>query len=54
MTKKAIIEVSLVEECCERSNQEVANEIFKELSEDISIIPWCKQINKVVITENYE
>jgi hypothetical protein len=54
VTKKAIIEISLVEECCERTNQEVANEIFNELSEGKTLIPWCKQINKVVITEGYE
>jgi hypothetical protein len=32
----------------------VANEIFEELSESIALIPWCKQINKVVIAEGYE
>jgi hypothetical protein len=54
MARKAIIEISLVEECSEKTNQEVANEIFKELSEGETLIPWCKQVNKVVVTEGYE
>jgi hypothetical protein len=51
MGKKAIIEISLVEECNEKANNEIAGEIFKDLSEGETVIPWCKQINKVLVVD---
>jgi len=51
MAKKAIIEISLVDECSGRKNIEIANEIFNEISEDKSLIPWCKQVAKVVVLD---
>ena len=51
MAKTVIIEFSLVEESEEKANQEIANEIFKELSEDKSCIPWCREVKKVIVTE---
>ena len=54
MVKKAIIEISLVDECSDRKNIEIANEIFGEISEDKSSIPWCKQVNKVVVLDKDE
>lgn len=51
MGKKALIEISLVEESDEKTNDEIANEIYKELSEGTTIIPWCRQVNKVVIVD---
>ena len=54
MGKKAIIEISLIDECYEKTNQEIANEIFGELSAGRTIIPWCKQVNKVAVKESYE
>jgi len=52
MVKKAIIEISLVDECSERKNSEIANEIFSEISEERSLIPWCKQIDKVIVVDS--
>jgi hypothetical protein len=51
MSKKAVIEISLVEESSEKTNDEIANEIFKELAEGATIIPWCGKVNKVVIID---
>ena len=52
MVKKAIIEIFLVDECLGRKNNEIANEIFSEISEDRSLIPWCKQVDKVVVVDS--
>ena len=54
MGKKAIIEISLVDECFEKTNQEIEDEIFRELSSGRSLIPWCKQVDKVAVKEVYE
>ena len=54
MVKKAIIEISLVDECYEKTNQEIADEIFKELSAGRSLIPWCKKVDKVAVKDGYE
>jgi hypothetical protein len=54
MSKKAIIEISLVDECYEKTNQEIADEIFEELSAGRPLIPWCKQVDKVAVKESYE
>ena len=51
MVKKAIIEISLVEESAEKTSEEIANEIFEALSEGSSVIPWCKKVEKVTLTE---
>jgi hypothetical protein len=51
MVKKAIIEISLVEESSERTNDEIANEIFDDISEGSSVIPWCKKVEKVTVTQ---
>ena len=51
MVKKAIIEISLVEESSERTNDEIASEIFDDISEGRIIIPWCKQVTKVAVIE---
>jgi hypothetical protein len=52
IVKKAVIEISLVDECSERKNNEIANEIFGEISEGRSLIPWCKQVNKVIVVDS--
>jgi hypothetical protein len=54
MDKKAIIEIDLVEECSEKTNDQVAEEIFKSLTEDKTLIPWSKQIKKVVVLDKNE
>jgi len=51
MVKKAIIEISLVEESSEMTNDEIANEIFNDISEGKIVIPWCKQVEKVAVLE---
>jgi hypothetical protein len=51
MVKKALIEISLVEESSEKTNGEIASEIFNEISEGRTVIPWCKQVDKVAVTE---
>ena len=50
MVKKAIIEISLVEESVKRSNKELADEIFEFLSEG-TLIPWCEKVEKVFVKE---
>lgn len=52
MTKKAIIVVVLVNESIEKSNGELENEIFSELSKYPSRIPWAKQVVKVEVVED--
>jgi hypothetical protein len=51
MVKKAIIEISLVEESTEKANKEIEKEIFNDLSEGRLVIPWCKKVEKVTLTE---
>jgi H2-forming N5,N10-methylenetetrahydromethanopterin dehydrogenase-like enzyme len=52
MGKKALIEITLVEESSGKKNDEIANEIFKEISEGATIIPWCKKVNKVAVVDS--
>ena len=49
-TRKALIEISLVEESKERTNEEIEREILRELS--TSSIPWCKKIENVKVAES--
>jgi len=51
MDKKAIIEISLVEESLKKTNEEIEKEIFEELSKDLPKIPWCKEVEKVTVAE---
>jgi hypothetical protein len=52
MAKKVIIELSLVDESSERPNNEIANEIFGAIQNgNPLLIPWCKEINKVTVTD---
>jgi hypothetical protein len=50
MTKKATIKILLVEECAERADEEVKNDILEELSKNIHVIPWAAKIENVKIT----
>jgi hypothetical protein len=52
MIKKAIIEVSLVEESAQRTNKDIEKEICEELSENLHLIPWAAKIEKTTITEH--
>jgi len=47
--KKAIIEISLVNESIEVRNEQINEDIIDELSE--STIPWCKRIERVIVEE---
>jgi len=47
--KKVIIEISLVNESIEVRNEQIRKDIIDELSE--GIIPWCKQIKRVIVEE---
>jgi hypothetical protein len=51
VARKVIIEISLVEESSEKTNDEIASEIFNEISEGRTVIPWCKQVEKVAVIE---
>ena len=51
MVKKAVIEISLVEESAEKANKEIEKEIFNDLSEGRLVIPWCKKVEKVTVTQ---
>jgi hypothetical protein len=52
MIKKAIIELSLVEESARKVNHEIVDEIFNELSKGRIIIPWCKKVEKVAVIDD--
>jgi hypothetical protein len=43
--------VSLVDESVEKANEEIEEEIFEELSKGLPKIPWCKDVEKVTVTE---
>ena len=49
MTKKAVIEISLVEESSEKTNKELEREISGELSENTQLIPWAAKVEKTII-----
>jgi len=51
MIRKALIEILLVEEAGERTNDEIGKEILKELTDSPTVIPWCGKVNKVVVVE---
>jgi hypothetical protein len=50
MAKKATIIISLVNESCEKTNEQIQKEIFQELSKGCTKIPWCKKVEKVTVT----
>jgi hypothetical protein len=51
-TKKALIEVLLVEESAEKTDRELEKEIRDELSENTHVIPWAAKIERMqVISE---
>ena len=52
MVKKALIEVSLVRESAERTNEKIEKDIFDELSKSLPKIPWMKQVERVEVVEN--
>lgn len=51
MVKKAVIEISLIEESVKIANKEIEKEICEELSENMHAIPWAAKIEKMTIKE---
>jgi hypothetical protein len=49
MVKKAMIEVSLVEESNEKANEEIEKEIRDELSDNLHLIPWAAKVEKTTV-----
>lgn len=50
--KKAIIEVQLIKEAAETSNEKLEREIMEELSEELPKIPWQGKIEKVTVLDD--
>lgn len=51
MSKRVVIVISLVDESMEKSNKEIENEIFDELSNNLPAIPWFQDVEEVKVTE---
>ena len=51
MTKKVVIVISLVEESIEKTNKEIEKDVLEELSKDLPRIPWCKNVERVTVTD---
>ena len=51
MVKKATITISLVNEDKKKTNDEIENDIFKELAERPAKIPWMKKVEKVTVKD---
>ena len=51
MVKKAIIVITLVKESEKKTNKELEDEIFDELSKSPPKIPWMKSVEKVTVIE---
>jgi hypothetical protein len=51
MSKKALIAVSLVKESTEISNEEIEQEILKEIQKWNLAIPWVKEVLNVKVTD---
>jgi hypothetical protein len=51
MVKKAIIEVSLVDESSQTANREIEDEIALELSRNLQAIPWAERINRIRVKD---
>lgn len=52
MSKKAVIVIKLVEESVEEANERIEKEILQELIEDMPIIPWLANVEKVTVIED--
>ena len=48
-TRKVLIQISLVDESHEKTDEEIENEILHELR--ASSIPWCREVEKVELIE---
>ena len=53
MAKRVVIVLSLVEESVVKANKDIEEEILNDLCEG-QVIPWCKKVEKVTVTEAEE
>jgi len=51
MTKKCTLVILLIDEADEKTCEELAEDIKKELEESLRIIPWAKEVEKVTVSE---
>ena len=49
LSKKGIIEFSLVEECCNKKDEEVLKDINDSFCKENIVIPWCDKIVKITL-----
>lgn len=49
--KKVIVVINLVEESLEEANEEIEKEIWQELTDDMPIIPWLQNVEKITVIE---
>ena len=54
MAKRVVIVLSLVEESIGKANKDIEEEILNDLCEGGQVIPWCKKVEKVTVTEAEE
>ena len=47
--KKVTVVITLVEECRDMPNHSIEEEIRKELSEHLPVIPWAKDVQSVTV-----
>ncbi len=52
MNKKVMLLISLVKESNELSNEEIENEISRELQKYPVVIPWAKKVLMVKVTDD--
>lgn len=51
MSKKAVIVIHLVDESAETPNEEIEQDIHRELSQGFFRVPWCNRVEKVTVKE---
>jgi hypothetical protein len=48
MDKKILIEIKLVPESQQKTNQEIINEIYADIMEGRCVIPYCQSVLKII------
>lgn len=51
MTKKVIINLSLVNESATKSYDDIINDIKAAFSQEEIVIPWCNKVEKITLDE---
>jgi hypothetical protein len=49
MSRKVIIELSLIEESNNKPENNIIKDIVSAFSKEDFVIPWCKQFEKIII-----